>query len=424
MKHLTAILLGLLLGLRASLAYGPAGHEIVGRIADELLAQEPEGKKIAELIDGVSLQKAAVMADEIKSWDRKGVDEDPHSFPSYPKTPDINVQLRNFWRVNQPTHDVNSPNPSHHWFHYTDVPVLKPNVKYADGKAGRSKWDVVHMIPFCVSVLRGETPEDNDRKITKKVAVILLAHFVGDIHQPLHVGAEYFSPVGKVVDPETDTTALGDEGGNTFTIELNDQPPRTRGIKKKKFHGFWDGDTVGEFVPYPPKELPTPAARQQLDDQIRKVAHEMAMTEPKNWRPAKNVDLKDYAEAWANEMLPIAYEAHQRLEFRNVQPLVQEDRTVAQGEVWEKPMPDKVLYRKWASDIVRVELQKAGWRLAYLLQQSLRSPKKSQPTSSVSTSASPTSSSTPSPSATPTASASPSATPSASSTPPADEDSE
>lgn len=364
-----ACLVGLSTGASA---YGPSGHEIVGRIADELLAQKPEGKKIAELLHGVSLQKAAVMADEIKSWDKKGVDEDPHSYPSYPKTPEINIELRNFWRANQPTHDKSGP-PSHHWFHYTDVPLLNPKVKYADGNAGRDKWDVVHMIPYCTSVLRGEIPEDNERKITKTVAVILLAHFVGDIHQPLHVGAEYFSPEGKIVDPGTDKTALGDEGGNTFFLELLDEPPRGRGIKKKKFHGFWDGDTVQALVPYPPKEMPTPDARMQMDNDIKKVAHEMAATEPKNWRVAKNVDLKKYAEAWANEILPIAYEAHQRVEFRNVKPLVQEDRTVVQGDVWEKPANDHIPYRKWASDVVRGELQKAGWRLADLLEQSLKS---------------------------------------------------
>ena len=389
----------------SAFAYGPSGHEIVGRIADELLAGKPEGKKVSYYIDGVSLQKAAVMADEIKAWDKKGVDEDPHSYPSFPKTPSINVQLRNFWRVNQPTHDMGSPNPNHHWFHYTDVPILTPTVKYADGQAGRSKWDVVHMIPYCVSVLRGDIPEANERKITKPVAIILLAHFVGDIHQPLHVGALFFSPEGKIVDPEKDKTALGDEGGNTFSLELLDDPPRTRGIKKKKFHGFWDGDTVSALVPYPPKEMPTPEARQQVDDGIKKVAHEMASTEPKNWKLPKSVDLKKYAEAWADEILPIAYEAHQRIEFKNVKPLVQEDRTVAQGEAWEKPERDGVRYRKWASDIVQVQLQKAGWRLADLLEKSLKedSPNKEMPKASTTTVT-----------ATPLMSATPSATASAS----------
>ena len=39
--------------------------------------------------------------------------------------------------------------------HYTDVPVLDAE-KYGDGKTGRGNWDVVHTIPYCIGVLRGE----------------------------------------------------------------------------------------------------------------------------------------------------------------------------------------------------------------------------------------------------------------------------
>jgi len=70
------------LALRAStLAYGPLGHEIVGAIADERLANTPTAAKIRALLDGLTLEKAAVIADEIKGWDKKGVD-DPKSFIS------------------------------------------------------------------------------------------------------------------------------------------------------------------------------------------------------------------------------------------------------------------------------------------------------------------------------------------------------
>src|SRR6188472_999763 len=154
-------------------AYGPLGHEIVGAIADERLANTPTGTKIYALLDGFTLEKAAVIADEIKGWDKNGVD-DPRSF-HYSAHRNIDSQLRDFWRANQPTHDPNAPAPSHHWFRYTDVPVM-PAQRYRDGYAGRSKWDVVHMIPFCIDVLQGGIPEQNERKITKAVAVILLAH--------------------------------------------------------------------------------------------------------------------------------------------------------------------------------------------------------------------------------------------------------
>src|SRR5438552_10280596 len=132
---------------RPAEAYGPLGHEIVGAIADERLAGTPTATKIAALLVGLSLEKAAVIADEIKGWDKKGVD-DPRSF-HYSAYRNIDRQLRDFWRANQPTHDPNAPAPSHHWFHYTDVPVMTAQ-RYRDGYAGRSKWDVVPMIPFCI----------------------------------------------------------------------------------------------------------------------------------------------------------------------------------------------------------------------------------------------------------------------------------
>src|SRR5215467_9881949 len=146
-----------LLALHASvLAYGPLGHEIVGAIADERLANTPTAAKIRALLDGLALEKATVIADEIKGWDKKGVDA-PRSF-RYSAHRNNDRQLRDFWRANQATRDTNSAAPSHHWFHYTDVPVV-PSQRYGDGRAGRSKWDVVHMIPYCVQVLQGQIPE-------------------------------------------------------------------------------------------------------------------------------------------------------------------------------------------------------------------------------------------------------------------------
>ena len=84
-----------------------------------------------------------------------------------------------------------------------------------------------------------------------------------------------------------------------------------------------------------------------------------------------NVSIDSYAEIWADEIVPIACEAHARLEFRKVKPLLDGDRVVAMGEAIEKPTPDRTLYRTWATGIVRDELHKAGWRLADLLEKIL-----------------------------------------------------
>ena len=352
----------------STVAYGPLGHEIVGAIADERLGNTPTAAKVYALLNGLRLEKAALIADEIKRWDKKGGD-DPRSFHSSAHW-NIDRQLRDFWRANQPTHDPNSPAPSHHSFHYTDVPVF-PAQRYRDGYIGRSKWDVVHMIPFCIDVLQGRIPEENERKITKAVAVILLSHYVADIHQPLHVGAAYFDGQGRTTDPAQDKSALADEGGNTFTLELIDEPRRRRGIRRKKFHGFWDYDAVNAMFPQVSGRLPKREQQARIQPLKQQLVHDMATREPRNWQMASNIPIDRYAEAWADEILPVTREAHARVEFKRVRPLLDGDRAVAAGQAIEKPAPDHSLYRTWATGVVRDELHKAGWRLADLLQKIL-----------------------------------------------------
>src|SRR5260370_36319818 len=219
----------------------------------------------------------------------------------YSAHPNIDIHLRDFWRANQPTRNPGSAMPSHHWFHYTDVPVVRVE-RYAEGQAGRGKWDVVHMIPYCVEILRGRVPDQNERKITKPVALILLAHYVADIHQPLHVGAEYFDAQGRIADPDKDKSSLGDEGGNTFTLELNDEPQRGRGIHKKILHAFWDYDAVNALFPEVPKTLRKSELEDQIEPLKKQLAHEMATHEPNNWQIAGNVDPRNYAEVRADEI--------------------------------------------------------------------------------------------------------------------------
>jgi hypothetical protein len=228
------------------------------------------------------------------------------------------------------------------------------------------------MIPYCVEVLRGRRPEQNERKITRPVALILLAHYVADIHQPLHVGAQYFGAQGNTIDPDRDHLALADEGGNTFTLELSDEPPRSRGIRKKKFHAFWDYDAVNALFP----QVPIRTRKRELQAQIKplkkQLVRELAAHEPENWRVPANIDVTNYAEVWANEILPIAREAHERLEFTHVHAEQKETRVLAAGIAVEKPRPDQIPYRVWAAAIVREELHKAGWRLADLLEKALK----------------------------------------------------
>src|SRR5229473_7738423 len=305
MKKSILVSLGaVVLFVSSSLAYGPAGHEIVGGIADKLLANTPAAARVNGLIDGMTLEKAAVIPDEIKSWDKNGAD-DSSGFPHYSDHPKIDNQLRDFWRANQPTHDLNSTVPSHHWFHYTDVPVLNAT-KYSGGKTGRSKWDIVHMINYCIAVLQGGTLENNPRKITKPVAVILLAHYVGDIHQPLHVGAEYFNHAGQAVDPDKGQAGVEDEGGNTLMLRLFHGTPEEMGKRGLKLHGFWDYDAVMANLPPLSPTLSKEERHQKTEQAKRKLMDRLTKEQPTNWRAPANIALKNYGEFWADEILPVA----------------------------------------------------------------------------------------------------------------------
>ena len=365
------ILLVVLLALPQSKAYGPEGHQTAGAIADRLLANTPTGAKVSALLDGYTLREVSIIPDTIKQWDSKGAD-DPmvqRYFSSHPK---IAEQLRAFWKANPPTHDEKSSVPSHHWFHYTDVPLSDPLEKYGAGKVGRRDWDIVHMMRYCIAVLRGGEPENNARGITKSIAVILLAHFVGDIHQPLHVGAEYFDAQGKPANPDQPNETLPDEGGNSLHLNLNGTPPPFAS-KHPKLHGFWDSETVFANLPQLPPTMPKEERRAKMDAAEDALATRLAGEEPKHWQLPPSLTLEGYPEAWANEILPTAQAAHLRLRFEHVRPGLDQENMVAQGTAVERAMPDGLSYRQWSAKVVLNELHLAGWRLADLLKQALGS---------------------------------------------------
>jgi hypothetical protein len=363
------ILFGSLSWVHFAFGYGPIGHQIIGAIADRKLAGTEVGKKVSALLDGMTLEKVSVIPDEIRGWDKTGPD-DPGIF-HYSAHPRIDAQLRDYWHANPPTKDLNSATPSHHWYHYTDVPIVDGE-KYGDGKAGRTRWDIVHMIPYCIAVLKGEVPEDNPRKITKPIAVILLTHFVGDIHQPLHVGAEFFDKQGHAANPGKTSDVLEDQGGNTLQLSL--ASGGTDATRHAKFHYFWDSESVAANLPALPETMPKEERREKTDAAKAELVQKLTTEEPKNWRLPPAVALKDYAEAWADEILPVARAAHERLQFKDIAAKQLDDGTIAASGVLEetKPAADGVSYYDWAGRVAREELHKAGWRLADVLDQALR----------------------------------------------------
>jgi hypothetical protein len=156
-------------------------------------------------------------------------------------------------------------------------------------------------------------------------------------------------------------------------LTLNLASGGTEMARHSKFHGFWDSETVMANLPPMPETLSKEERHAKIEAAKKDLIHEFLAREPKNWRRASSVALKDYAEAWANEIMPIAREAHERLQFRDVAPKTSDDGSViAAGFADEKKSTDGVSYYDWSAHVVRGELHKAGWRLADLLEQALR----------------------------------------------------
>ncbi|MFL6214611.1 MAG: S1/P1 nuclease [Blastocatellia bacterium] len=342
MKKIMVVLLSVLFCAGSVLGYGPRGHSLVGAIADRRLAKnKPVANQVKQLLDGMTLERAATLPDEIKSWD--GCNRKPSTNQIAPSKK-INDQLRAFWNANKCNSD-----PSHHEFHYTDVPVVGGE-KYGDGQVGRNNFDIVKMIPFCVRVLKGQEPETNDRAITKAVAIILLAHYLGDIHQPLHVGAEYFNASLNPFEPKPTDLGFADQGGNKLTLFTIFGGKLT---SAGKFHSYWDGQTVDNAFGTASNAT---------------TATKLAKSEPANWKLTGAAET--WAEQLANEILPLAGQAHDRLVFKNIKAQAGA-KDITSGRAEENKKPGEPFYANWAAATVKTEIHKAGWRLAALLEDAL-----------------------------------------------------
>ncbi len=336
----------------------------MGAIADDKIAGSPAAQEVNRLLEGISLAQAAPFPDSIKDWDKKGPDAGGFRIKGHPE---IQRQLLAFVKANpkseQPPADpAQATVPSHHWFHYSDVPVMDDET-YESGKAGRSPWDIEHMIDYCIRVLRDEEPADNARAITKPVALILLAHYLGDIHQPLHVGSEYFDKAGQTANPDKGAETLGDAGGNTIFLLLKEAPPGSHWT----FHGFWDTPAVlAAFT----KIVHDGQVNQTGDvaTDIPIIAKYLAAKEPKDWKIPPGVSIDKVGIYLADDILPIARAAHGRLVFSSMAPEEKYGETLEGGFARERTMPDGTHYFDWAVAITANQLDKAGWRLADILE--------------------------------------------------------
>ena len=223
-------------------AFGPNGHKTAGTIADALLAGTNAGKQ-AQNILGSNLRTASVWADCAKGVNPTTFKyEGEGQFPECAiyENPASEKAMEKFVKRN--VGNCVSPHNTdvcHKQYHYTDVAIQRS--AYMKGQVGTTDQDIVSAISAAIAVLQGNDSAAPFTFTSKKEALRVLTHYVGDIHQPLHVAAVYLDPAGHVVDPDV----------GTFNPQTDTRGGNDLFIGNTKLHGEWDSIS-GPFTSDPP----------------------------------------------------------------------------------------------------------------------------------------------------------------------------
>jgi len=130
----------IVLSIFSSLNWGSTGHRVIAEVATNYLTDNAKFK-INKILDGETLVNASTFADDIKSDSRYDKYYDWHF---------LNMELDDEYEEIIPS----------------------------------DKGDVYLAINQCIDIIESDSASDSDKSFYLK----LLVHFVGDLHQPLHIG--------------------------------------------------------------------------------------------------------------------------------------------------------------------------------------------------------------------------------------------
>lgn len=155
-----------------AIVWSKTGHRVTGEVAQQHLSKKAK-KAIAKLFNGESLALVSTFADDIKA--------------------DAKYRKFSAW-------------------HYVNFPADK---KYTD--ATPSKYgDIMMGIQKCIAIVKDEHSSQADKVFYLK----LLVHFIGDLHQPMHVGR------------------LEDKGGNDIQLQWFGEGAN--------LHRIWDSSMINQ----------------------------------------------------------------------------------------------------------------------------------------------------------------------------------
>ena len=287
-------------------AFGAAGHRIVGTLAELHLKNTRAIAEVRKILrPGETLAEASVWPDTIKNPLYE--DGDTATF-----------------RLNHPAHDT---------YHYANLPFQAE--AYGLDVPGARPTDVVQMARESIRVLR-----TGKGLFTPREALRLLAHFVGDMHQPLHVGNAFVRASGPLqfVVPKGPTGWRTTLGGNALLYG-----PQHR----FNLHSYWDSHAVNITM----ADADVTAFASTLMTSVKPLPE---------WTMKGDVDT--WPAQWATEGLARAKTVHTGVRLLSYLGPDDAKRTAHRWEVAQPAGYDDV-----ARPLVRRQLAAGGYRLAAVL---------------------------------------------------------
>jgi S1/P1 Nuclease len=341
----------------AALAWGYQGHEVVGAIADQLLTDNAKSQ-VKKILNGpelpkdpnapkklvhpapLTLKQAGPWADCVKSVVLFATDGKFHYWvdPNHLEyeVPCVNfnsaeerARMEDYVRRNWDDCSY-APPPNgleigcHNTYHFDDVAIQRPTFDRND--KGTNNHDLVAAITAAIAVLSDKPAPPPFSIVDKKEALLLLAHFMGDLHQPLHVGAIYLDAEGRPVDPDLAKAvdpATDSVGGNAISDE------------NISLHREWD-------------DIPTDIG-ESWTNELLTLAKAV---------PAAQGPIDGWPKAWATDTLHAAQDAFKGLKF---------SPHISGPYKWAVGFDDHMTYLRQMDEIKRQQLAKGGARLAQLL---------------------------------------------------------
>lgn len=312
-------------------AWGAPGHKVVGSIADNLLSANAK-QQVTQIL-GFDLSTAAPWLDCVKSVERQADGTflykenpafEPPCTPFASERPRMEDYVKRNWFDCRYVDSQGTDRGCHNTYHFNDVAVQRD--RFDRNFQGTNDHDLVAAINAAIAVLMNRPAPPPFSILDKKEALFLLAHLLGDLHQPLHVGSVYLDhQSGNLVDPDV-----------THTIDPNTETIGGNAILEgtKNFHSEWDA------IPADLGEAATPELLAAAKAQ-----------------PADHGRVENWSVAWASDTILASQEAFAGATFA----------PTADGKRWTVSFADRDAYLRSQDAIKRKQLAKGGARLAELL---------------------------------------------------------